>query len=171
MSKSNSKKDVEESAKKLNWFEAFSTKAIKITGSSGAFLTACFLILVWVISGPIFHYSDVWQLAINTGTTIITFLMVFLIQKTQNKDALAIQIKLNELVAANSDASNRMVHVEDLSEEELLRLNLYYTKLATIAKSENSLQKKHSIEDVNDDTEVSDEKPDKAQTNKKKTEK
>src|SRR4249920_3224156 len=101
---------------KLHWFETFSSKAIKITGSSGAFITACVLIIIWLISGPVFHYSDVWQLAINTGTTIITFLMVFLIQKTQNKDALAIQVKLNELVAANLNASNRIVSVEVLSE-------------------------------------------------------
>jgi low affinity Fe/Cu permease len=107
---------------KLHWFEIFSAKAIKITGSSRAFIIACILIIIWIITGPLFHYSDLWQLAINTGTTI-TFLMVFLIQKTQNKEALAIQIKLNELVAANIHASNRMVSIEDLSEIELERLN------------------------------------------------
>lgn len=133
----------------LHWFERFSAKAIKVTGSSGAFITACILIIVWVVTGPIFHYSDVWQLAINTGTTIITFLMVFLIQKTQNKDALAIQIKLNELVAANTHTSNRIVSVEDLSEEELERLNEYYTKLAELIKKEKGRKTSHSIEDIN----------------------
>ena len=140
---------------KLHWFEIFSSKAIKVTGSSGAFITACVLILIWIVTGPIFHYSDVWQLAINTGTTIITFLMVFLIQKTQNKDALAIQIKLNELVAANVRTSNSIVSVEDLSEEELERLNNYYSKLAQLTKREKNHKTSHSIEDVN---EVKDEK-------------
>jgi low affinity Fe/Cu permease len=137
-----------ESSEKLHWFEIFSSKAIKVTGSSGAFISACILIIVWIVTGPVFHYSDVWQLAINTGTTIITFLMVFLIQKTQNKDALAIQIKLNELVAASTNASNRIVSVEDLSEEELERLNDYYTKLAELTKKERSRKTSHSIEDA-----------------------
>jgi low affinity Fe/Cu permease len=134
--------------RKLHWFETFSSRATKVTGSSGAFITACILILVWIISGPLFHYSDVWQLAINTGTTIITFLMVFLIQKTQNKDALAIQVKLNELVAASQMASNRIVSVEDLSEEELERLNKYYTRLAELTRKEKNPQTSHSIEDT-----------------------
>src|SRR6185369_5214934 len=133
---------------KLSWFELFSAKAMKITGSSRAFITACILILIWMITGPLFHYSDVWQLSVNTGTTIVTFLMVFLIQKTQNKDALAIQIKLNELVAANIHASNRIVSIEDLSETELERLNQYYTKLAELTKKEKKHQTSHSIEDV-----------------------
>jgi low affinity Fe/Cu permease len=133
---------------KLHWFEIFSSKAIKIAGSSGAFITACILIVIWMITGPLFHYSNVWQLAINTGTTIITFLMVFLIQKTQNKDALAIQIKLNELVAANMKASNRIVSIEDLSEAELERLNEYYTRLAEITKKEKKHQTSHSIEEI-----------------------
>ncbi len=114
------------------WFETFASKATKATGSNIAFIIACFVIVIWSLTGPIFHYSDTWQLVINTGTTIITFLMVFLIQKTQNKDAIAIQIKLNELVAANEKASNRIVSIEDLAEEELVRLNEYYTRLAEI---------------------------------------
>jgi len=132
----------------LHWFEKFSSKATKITGSSGAFITASLLIIIWIVSGPVFHYSEIWQLAINTGTTIVTFLMVFLIQKTQNKDALAIQIKLNELVAANLNASNRIVSVEDLSEKELERLNEYYTKLAELTKKEKVRKTSHSIEDT-----------------------
>ncbi|MEP7168691.1 MAG: low affinity iron permease family protein [Bacteroidota bacterium] len=142
------KKTNKDSKEELHWFETFSSKATKVTGSSGAFITACILIMVWVVTGPVFHYSDVWQLAINTSTTIITFLMVFLIQKTQNKDALAIQIKLNELVAANINASNRIVSVEDLSEEELVRLNEYYTKLAEITKREKNPKSSRSIEDI-----------------------
>jgi low affinity Fe/Cu permease len=94
-----------------------------------------------------FGYSDTWQLVINTGTTIVTFLMVFLIQKTQNKDALAIQIKLNELVAASNNASNRIVSVEDLSEKELVKLNDDYTKLARITQKEKNLQTSHSIDE------------------------
>ena len=132
----------------LHWFETFSSKATKVTGSSGAFIIACILIVTWIVTGPVFHYSDVWQLAINTSTTIITFLMVFLIQKTQNKDALAIQIKLNELVAANVNASNRIVSVEDLSEEELERLNEYYSQLAALTKQEKTLKTSRSIEDT-----------------------
>ena len=150
MTKTKTKKEPQ---KKLHWFESFSSKATKVTGSSGAFITACILIVVWIVTGPLFHYSDVWQLAINTSTTIITFLMVFLIQKTQNKDALAIQVKLNELVAANAMASNRIVSVEDLSEEELERLNSYYTKLAALTKKESNPKTSRSIEDTTIDKE------------------
>ena len=91
------------------------------TGSSWAFAIALAIILVWLITGPVFHFSDTWQLVINTGTTIVTFLMVFLIQRTQNKDSLAIQLKLNEIVAAIPGASNRLIDVEDLSEDELMQ--------------------------------------------------
>ena len=134
--------------KKTRWFENFAIKATKATGSNTAFTIACIVILAWVITGPIFHYSDTWQLVINTGTTIVTFLMVFLIQKTQNKDAIALQIKLNELVAASEKASNRIVSVEDLSEDELIRLNEYYTRLAELTKQESDLKCSHSIEDT-----------------------
>ena len=135
-------------SKKQSWFEIFASKATKATGSNTAFIIACAVIIVWICTGPIFHYSDTWQLVINTGTTIVTFLMVFLIQKTQNKDAIALQIKLNELVAANAEASNRIVSVEDLSEEELIRLNEYYTKLAELTKKEINPKGSHSIEDI-----------------------
>src|SRR4026208_1559416 len=99
--------------------ERFSLKATKATGTSGAFVIALGVIVVWLISGPLFGFSDTWQLVINTGTTIVTFLMVFLIQRTQNKDALAIHLKLNEIVAAMEGASNRLIDVEDLSEAEV----------------------------------------------------
>jgi low affinity Fe/Cu permease len=100
-------------------------------------------------------FSDVWQLFINTTTTIVTFLMVFLIQKTQNKDSISIQIKLNELVAASANASNRIISVEDLSEQELIRLNDYYTRLAELTKKEKNIKTMHSIEDT---TIIKDEK-------------
>lgn len=139
---------MEKKSNKLSWFESFASKATQATGSNAAFIIACFVILAWITTGPIFHYSDTWQLVINTGTTIITFLMVFLIQKTQNKDALAIQIKLNELVASTANASNRIVDAEDLSEDELSDLHEYYCKLADLAKKEKNLRTSRSIEDI-----------------------
>lgn len=127
-------------------FENFSNKITSWTGSSVAFLTACSIVVIWGISGPIFNYSDTWQLVINTGTTIVTFLMVFLIQKSQNKDSKAIQLKLNELVAANKNASNRMVDIEDFTEEELDLLHKFYEKLSQRAKEENDIHRSHSID-------------------------
>jgi low affinity Fe/Cu permease len=118
------------------------------TGSSWAFALAAAVIIVWLISGPLFHFSDTWQLVINTGTTIVTFLMVFLIQRTQNKDSLAIQLKLNEIVAAIPGASNRLIDIEDLSEAELIRLHQFYGRLAELAKHEADLLKSHSIEEA-----------------------
>lgn len=127
-------------------FEQFSSTVTEATGSSSAFLTALAVIIVWIVSGPIFKFSDTWQLVINTGTTIITFLMVFLIQKAQNKDALATQIKLNELIATHSEASNRLLNVEDLSEAELRTLHKFFGRLADKARQENSLTDTHSEE-------------------------
>src|SRR3954451_21602028 len=103
-------------------------------GSSWALACAALVIAAWLITGPLFHFSDTWQLRINTGTTIVTFLMVFLIQRTQNKDALATQLKLNEIVAAIQGASNRLIDVEDLSEDELRTLHEHYRTLAEMAK-------------------------------------
>src|ERR1051325_4877405 len=99
--------------------ERFSLKATKATGTSWAFVIAVVVLIVWGISGPLFNFSDTWQLVINTGTTIVTFLMVFLIQRTQNKDAQAIHLKLNEIVAAMEGASNRLIDVEDPSEDNV----------------------------------------------------
>ena len=118
------------------------------TGSSPAFTIAFAIVLIWAATGPIFHFSDTWQLVINTGTTIVTFLMVFLIQRAQNKDALAIQMKLNELVAAIDGASNRLIDVEDLSEEELETLHRFYSKLARMAKHDSDIRRSHSIEEA-----------------------
>src|SRR5688572_660681 len=106
-------------ARKGGIWEQFAHRATVWTGSSWAFALALGAIGLWVITGPLFGFSDTWQLVINTSTTIITFLMVFLIQRAQNKDALAIQLKLNELVAAVRGASNRLINVEELSEEEV----------------------------------------------------
>jgi low affinity Fe/Cu permease len=128
--------------------ERFSLKATKATGTSGAFVIALAVLVVWGISGPLFHFSDTWQLVINTGTTIVTFLMVFLIQRTQNKDALAIHLKLNEIVAALEGASNRLIDVEDLTEEEIDVLHKHYRKLVFMAKHDAKLTESHSIEEA-----------------------
>ncbi len=117
-------------------FEQFAGAVSRFTGSSTAFLLALSVIIVWVVTGPIFEYSNTWQLVINTGTTIITFLMVFLIQKAQNKDSLAIQIKLDELIAATDAASNHVLVVEDLTEAELRTLREYFCRLAELADDE-----------------------------------
>ena len=133
-----------------NIFEIFASKVIKATGSTPAFLVAFLIILIWASTGPFFDYSETWQLVINTGTTIITFLMVFLIQKAQNKDSMAIQLKLNELVASYKYASNRLVDVEDLSEAEMEILQKYYVELSVLTKKESNLQHSHSIDEAND---------------------
>ena len=129
-------------------FERFANAANRFTGSVPAFALALGTILVWAITGPLFHFSDTWQLVINTGTTIVTFLMVFLIQRAQNKDALAIQLKLDELVAAVQGASNRLIAVEDLSERELKALHGHYHRLAEMAKRDTDLLQSHSIDEA-----------------------
>jgi low affinity Fe/Cu permease len=129
-------------------FEAFSGAVTRWTGSTAAFATALGIIAGWAALGPVFHYSDTWQLVINTGTTIVTFLMVFLIQRSQNKDALAIHLKLNELVASMKGASNRLIDVEGLSEEELRVLETYYGEIAKLARREVDVSKSHSVEEA-----------------------
>lgn len=138
--------------KKINkyTFENFALRVTKATGSTPAFLSAFSIIAIWALTGPFFDYSETWQLVINTGTTIITFLMVFLIQKSQNKDALAIQLKLNELVASHKFASNRLVDVENLSEDEMKILQKYYVALSELTKKESSLQQSHSTDEAKD---------------------
>jgi len=128
-------------------FDNFAHKATVFAGSSAAFSIAFLVIIIWIISGPIFSFSDTWQLVINTGTTIITFLMVFLIQRSQNKESLAVQLKLNELVASSSEASNRLIDVEDLTQTELEHLHKFYIKLAKKAEKEANLKHTHSVED------------------------
>jgi len=130
------------------FLERFSYQATRATGTSVAFVLALFIILAWGITGPLFHFSDTWQLVINTGTTIVTFLMVFLIQRAQNKDALAIHLKLNEIVAAMEGASNRLIDVEDLSEPEINALRTYYKRLIELAREDDQLTTTHSIEEA-----------------------
>lgn len=132
--------------KKKGVFESFSEWAVRATGSSIAFIFAIGIVITWAISGPLFNFSETWQLVINTGTTIITFLMVFLIQKTQNKDSKAIHLKLNELIASQEGASNRIVDIEDITEEELDQLHKFYEKLAALTKKETDLLCSHSID-------------------------
>lgn len=133
---------------KKNVFERLAHKATVFSGSSAVFVTALLVIIVWLVSGPLFGFSDTWQLVINTGTTIITFLMVFLIQRMQNKDSRALHLKLNELVASLKGPSNRLIDVEDLSEEELDTLARYYHTLAHLAREEKDLSVSHSIEEA-----------------------
>jgi low affinity Fe/Cu permease len=129
-----------------NLFEKFSDWATVATGSSPAFIIAALTVLIWGITGPVFKYSETWQLVINTGTTIITFLMVFLIQKSQNKDSKAVHLKLNELIASHQGTSNRMVNIEDLSEQELDNLYKFYIQLSRLAEKEDDLTCTHSID-------------------------
>ena len=129
-------------------FEALSETVTRWAGSTGAFAIALGVIVAWAIVGPIFGYSDTWQLVINTGTTIVTFLMVFLIQRSQNKDAIALHLKLNEIVAAMEGASNRLIDVETLTERELATLRRHYQELTSLAKEETDVLKSHSVEEA-----------------------
>src|SRR6188474_811085 len=111
-------------------FRKFSKHASALLGTPWAFVVAVGIVLTWALSGPLFAFSETWQLVINTGTTIVTFLMVFLIQRSQNKESLAVQVKLNELLAAQRGASNRLINVEDLSEDEIGKLHERFKNLA-----------------------------------------
>jgi low affinity Fe/Cu permease len=125
--------------------EHFSRLVTNWSGSSWAFTGALAVVVVWAITGPFFNFSDTWQLVINTGTTIVTFLMVFLIQRSQNKDSLAIQIKLNELLASQEGASNRLINVEDWSEEEIVALHQRFANLSQRLDHAEGECEKHSI--------------------------
>lgn len=129
-------------------FEAFSKVITAWTGSTGAFGCALGVIVGWALLGPVFRFSDTWQLVINTGTTIVTFLMVFLIQRAQNKDSLAVHLKLNEIVAAMNGASNRLVDVESLSEKDLTQLHRFYSELAALCRKDQDLTDSHSVEEA-----------------------
>jgi low affinity Fe/Cu permease len=130
------------------WLEQLSERVSDFSGSSAAFALAVGVVGVWAALGPVFQYSNTWQLVINTGTTIVTFLMVFLIQRSQNKAALAMQLKLNELVAALQGASNRLIDVESLSEKELATLHRYYGELAMLAAKAGRVTDTHSVEEA-----------------------
>ena len=123
------------------------------TGTPAAFFLALLTIILWAAYGHYFNYSETWQLIINTGTTIITFLMIFVIQQSQNKDTLALHLKLNELIAANESTSNRLVSSENLSEEELEVIKKYYDKISQITKDKNELFKTHSLDEAEDNAE------------------
>jgi low affinity Fe/Cu permease len=128
--------------------EALARTITRFTGSTKGFALALGTIVVWAATGPLFHFSDTWQLVINTGTTIVTFLMVFLIQRSQNKDSLALQLKLNEIVAALDGASNRLVNIEDLTEAELDVLHHHYARLGAMAKRDVDLMQSHSVDEA-----------------------
>ncbi len=133
---------------KVPIFEKLAKLCTKFAGSTLAFVLSISVILIWLITGPMFSYSDTWQLVINTGTTVVTFLMVFLIQRSQNKDSRAVHLKLNELIASLQGPSNRLVNVENLSENELKQLSLFYQKLSEMAANEKDLSASHSIEEA-----------------------
>ena len=128
--------------------ERWSRLVTEWTGSSWAFAIAVLVIAAWLITGPIFGFSDTWQLVINTGTTIVTFVMVFLIQRAQNKESKAVQLKLNEIVAAIRGASNRLIDVESLSESEIDVLRKHYAEMSRLAEEEGSLLESHSIDEA-----------------------
>jgi low affinity Fe/Cu permease len=148
------KQHVEVTMKKVNkgsfryFFDKMATKVTRASGRPAAFIVACLIVIAWLVTGPIFKYSDTWQLVINTGTTIITFLMVFIIQQTQNKDTVALQIKLNELIASSEFASNRLVNVEDLTEEDLDTLKKFYARLAELSQKERDIHRSHSLDEA-----------------------
>ena len=129
-------------------FEGFSKTITRWTGGTGAFACALGIIVLWGMVGPVFHFSDTWQLVINTATSLVTFLMVFLIQRSQNKDSLAVHIKLNEIVAAMQGASNRLIDVETLSERELTTLHRFYGELSALARHDGNITESHSVEEA-----------------------
>jgi low affinity Fe/Cu permease len=130
-----------------NPVERFAYRVTQWVGSARAFTIALAVVIIWAVTGPIFHYSDTWQLVINTGTTIVTFLMVFLIQRSQNKESLAVQLKLNEIVAALQGASNRLINVENLTEDQVRELHESYQRLADLACCKGTITASHSIEE------------------------
>ena len=136
-----------------SFFGRMAENITRFSGSTAAFAGAAGIVLVWAATGPLFKYSETWQLVINTGTTIITFLMVFLIQRAQNKDSLVVHLKLNELIAATQGASNRMINAQDLSEAGIEMLHQFYCLLADMAKKDNDLGKTHSVEEAEDNHE------------------
>jgi low affinity Fe/Cu permease len=138
------------------FFRRFSQKTSELVGSPGAFVFALLLLVLWAASGPIFHFSDTWQLVINTATTIVTFLMVFLIQNTQNRDARALHLKLDELIRSIQGARNTMVDLEEMSDEELEKYQQQFRRMSKhYARMSNYVAE---IADVNDDKEPEEKK-------------
>ena len=128
--------------------EAFSLRVTESAGSSWAFAIAVAVIVAWALAGPLFDFSDTWQLVVNTGTTIVTFLMVFLIQRAQNKESRAVNLKLNEIVAAIQGASNRLIDAESFSEREIEVLRRHYAEMSKLAEERGKLLESHSIEEA-----------------------
>ncbi|TPG66457.1 low affinity iron permease family protein [Hymenobacter nivis] len=141
------------SAKTNSFFGRLAESITRFSGSTAAFIGSAGVVLLWAATGPLFKYSETWQLVINTGTTIVTFLMVFLIQRAQNKDSLVLHLKLNELIAATQGASNRMINAQDLSEEEIRVLHQFFCLLAEKAKQDTDLGQTHSVEEAEDNHE------------------
>ena len=135
-------------------FERASRRIVEATGTATAFFLAVAAIVAWAAGGPALHYSERWQLIVNTGTTIVTFLMVFLIQHQQNKDSLAIHLKLNELIAATKGASNRLIDAEDFTEDELRAIHRYFELLGDEAERDVDPGKARSFEEAGHGLEV-----------------
>lgn len=134
----------------MHLFDRFAGAATRQAGSPAAFALAVAVVLVWAVTGPLFGFSETWQLVINTGTTIITFLMVFLIQQSQNKDSMAVHLKLNELLASHKQASNHLISIEDLDEDELRQLVIFYRHLAKLADEEGGVKCSHSLDEADE---------------------
>jgi low affinity Fe/Cu permease len=135
----------------MNLFEIFAKKTTEFAGSTIALMLAILSIFVWLISGPFFDFSDTWQLIANTATTLITYTMIFLLQRTQNKDSAAIQLKLNEIIAAIEGASNRLLNIEELSEKEIEILRKRYKSLADRTMLDEDRAARHSVEEIKED--------------------
>ncbi|MCU7376397.1 low affinity iron permease family protein [Tahibacter amnicola] len=131
-----------------SFFDRLANRVTRVVGSSIAFSLASLSIFIWAVSGPFFNYSQNWQLLVNTTTTIVTFLMVFIIQQSQNKDSVAVHLKLNELLASHKGASNRLVAIEDLDESELEILREFYCRLAELAEKRRALGETHSLDEA-----------------------
>jgi low affinity Fe/Cu permease len=129
-------------------FDKISNAITRTAGKPGASIFAFCFVITWAASGPLFGFSNTWQLVINTSTTIITFLMVFIIQQSQNKDTIALQLKLNELIASQANASNRLIDVEDLTADELEVLKKFYVELSELAEDDGDLYSSHSIDEA-----------------------
>ena len=134
---------------KSGFFARLASRITALAGTTGVFCVAVLVVLVWAAVGPLFHYSENWQLVINTGTTIVTFLMVFLIQRSQNKDSLVLHLKMNELIAATKGTSNRLINAKDFTEEAEV-LHNFYCILATKAKHDHDLGMTHTVEEAED---------------------
>ena len=131
-------------------FDRLAGRVTHAVGTPAAFTLAVLSVVVWGATGPLFGFSETWQLVINTSTTIVTFLMVFVIQQSQNKDSVALHLKLNELLASHHSASNRLIAIEDLDEQELLVLRKFYCRLAELAAHNGGVKETHSLDEADD---------------------